>query len=137
MLKRLPQDRLEDESVSAVANFFNSNGWEFNRQSRDKSGIDGEVEIIHGIERSGRLLKCQVKAGTSYITSESEESLRIRVERKYLDHWSQMSAPVLLLFYHPTTRLIFWKAIKEHLQFYPSLLKHSSETCVIVFDKEQ
>lgn len=137
VLKRLPQDQLEDESLGAVAAFFNSNGWEFNRQSRDKSGIDGEVEIVHGVVRTGRLLKCQVKAGASYISSENENYLRIRIERKYLEHWKRMSAPVLVLFYHPDTHVIFWKAIKEHLSSYPNLLKPGIDTCVVVFDKEQ
>jgi hypothetical protein len=137
VLKRLPEDQLEDESLNAVASFFNSQSWEFNRQIRDKSGIDGEVEIVHGIERTGRLLKCQVKAGTSYISSENEDALRIRVETKYLEHWSRMTAPVLLLFYHPTTHQLFWRAIKEHLALHPSLLKQGTDTCVIVFDKNQ
>jgi hypothetical protein len=137
MLKRLPQDRLEDESIGAVASFFNSSGWEFNKQARDKSGIDGEVEIVHGIERTGRLLKCQIKAGTSYISSEGENHLKIRIERKYLEHWAKMSVPVLLLFYHPASRLIFWKAIREFLDLYPSLLAGAGESCVIGFDKDQ
>src|SRR5579863_8931846 len=137
MLKRLPQDRLEDESIGAVASFFNSNEWEFNRQTRDKSGIDGEVEIIHGIERTGRLIKCQIKAGASYISSESENYLRIRIERKYLEHWAKMTAPVLVMFYDPATRLIFWKAIREYLDLYPSLLTRATESCLIGFDKDQ
>jgi len=93
MLKRLPQDQVEDESIAAVTKFFNANKWEFNRQSRDKTGIDGEIEIVHGIERTGRFLKCQVKAGKSYISPESETQLRIRLERKYLEHWQKMSVP--------------------------------------------
>jgi len=48
-----------------------------------------------------------------------------------------MSASVLLLFYHPNTHVIFWKAIKEHLSSYPNLLKADTDTSVIVFDKEQ
>jgi hypothetical protein len=136
MLKRTEQDNLEDQSVTAVHTFFNSNGWEFNRQARDKSGIDGEVEIVHGVERSGRFLKCQVKAGKSYISSETETTLKIRLERKYLEHWAKMNVPVLLFFYHPATHLLFWKAIKEYLAIYPALLTHSSESCVIAFDKE-
>ena len=137
MLKRLPQDQLEDESVNAVSSFLNANKWEFNRQIRDKSGIDGEIEIVRGIERTGRFLKCQIKAGTSYITSETETSLRIRVERRYLEHWGQMSAQVVLFFYHPDTRNIFWKAIKPYLALNPALLISAGETCVISFDKEQ
>jgi Domain of unknown function (DUF4365) len=137
MLKRLPQDKLEDESLAAVADFFNSNGWEFNKQPRDKSGIDGEIEIIHGIERSGKFLKGQVKAGTSYISSENEDRLNVRIERKYLGHWVKMSAPVVVFFYHPVTRVIFWKAIKQYLALYPSLLTRATDSCVITFDKDQ
>jgi len=137
MLKRLPQDQLEDESINAVSSFFNENGWEFNKQARDKSGIDAEIEIIHGVERTGRFLKAQVKAGSSYISSETENLLKIRLERKYLEHWAKMTAPVVLLFYHPDTHEIFWKAMKEHLALYPSILNGAGETCVIPFDKEQ
>jgi Domain of unknown function (DUF4365) len=137
MLKRLPQDKLEDESVNAVASFFNENSWEFNRQTRDNSGIDAEIEIVHGVERTGRFLKAQVKAGTSYISSETENLLKIRLERKYLEHWARMTVPVLLFFYHPDTQLIFWKAIKEYLALNLSILNGAGETCVIPFDKEQ
>jgi len=137
MLKRLPQDQLEDESINAVSSFFNENGWEFNRQARDNSGIDAEIEIIHGVERTGRFLKAQVKAGSSYISSETENLLKIRLERKYLEHWAKMTVPVVLCFYHPDTREIFWKAMKEHLALYPSILNGATESCVIPFDKEQ
>jgi len=137
VLKRLPGDQLEEESLNAVASFFNSQSWEFNRQTRDKSGIDGEVEVVRGIERTGRFLKCQVKAGTTYISSENENTLRIKVEKKYLEHWSRMTAPVLLLFYHPVTHELFWRAIKEHLDLYSNLLKQGTEACVIIFDKDQ
>lgn len=136
-LKRTPQDQLEDESINAVASFFNDNGWEFNKQARDKSGIDAEIEIIHGVERTGRYLKSQVKAGNSYISSETENLLKIRVERKYLEHWLKMTAPVVLFFYHPGTGQIFWKAVKEHLALNPSVLKSATETCLIPFDKER
>ena len=137
MLKRLPQDQLEDQSVAAVMNFFNHNKWQFAQQPRDKSGIDGEIEIVHGIERTGRFLKFQIKAGLSYISSESGNHLKVKIERKYLEHWAKMTLPVLLFFYHPTTQTIFWKAIKEYLVLYPSLLTRESETCTLTFDKEQ
>jgi hypothetical protein len=137
MLKRTPQDQLEDESINAVSSFFNENGWEFNRQTRDKSGIDAEIEIIHGVERTGRYLKSQIKAGNSYISSETENILKIRVERKYLEHWQKMSAPVVLFFYYPDTRQIFWKAVKEHIELNPSILNGATETWVIPFDKER
>ena len=136
-LKRLPQDNLEDESIIAVESFFNKQGWQFVRQTRDKSGIDGEIEIVSGIVRSGRFFKCQVKAGRSYITSESEDQIGIRVEYRYLEHWVQLNFPVFLFFYHPDTRNIYWKAIKEYVRSEPHLLQRSAATCTIRFDKER
>jgi len=123
--------------MNAVGSFFNDNGWEFNRQARDKSGIDAEIEIIHGVERTGRYLKSQIKAGKSYISSETESLLKVKIERKYLEHWQKMTAPVVLFFYHPDTGQIFWKAVKEHLAMNLSVLKGATETCLIPFDKER
>lgn len=136
-LKRLPQDNLEDESIIAVESFFNRHNWQFTRQIRDKSGIDGEVEVVNGIVRSARFFKCQVKAGRSYISSESEEQIGIRVERKYIEHWVKGNFPVILFFYHPDTKSVFWKAVKEYVRSEPQLLTRSAASCTVRFDKER
>lgn len=136
MLKRPPTDRLEETSILAVQRFFNENGWEYAPQPRDKTGIDGQLEIIDGVRRTGLLFRCQVKSGHSYITSETEDVLRIRIERKYLEHWSEMTGPVLLFFYHPDRR-IFWKAVKEYIRAHPNLLKKTTEHLQVVFDKDK
>ena len=136
MLKRLPQDQLEDESVNAVSSFLNANKWEFNRRIGEKSGIDGEIEIVRGIERTGRFLKCQIKAGTSYITSETETSLRIRVERRYLEHWGQMSAQVVL-FLSPGHAQHFLESYKALSRAQSRTVNKCWRDFVISFDKEQ
>jgi hypothetical protein len=136
MLKRPPTDRLEETSILGVQNFFNENGWEYTPQPRDKTGIDGQLEIIEGIRRTGLLSRCQVKSGQSYVTSETEDLLRIRVEHKYLEHWSGMTGPVLLFFYHQDKR-IYWKAVKEYLRAHPNLLGKPTEHLQVIFDKDK
>ena len=136
MLKRPPTDRLEETSILAVQGFFNMNGWEYAPQARDKTGIDGQLEIIEGMRRTGLLFRCQVKAGQSYVTSESEDLLRIRIERKYLEHWAGMTGPVLLFFYHQNGS-IYWKAVKEYLRAHPGLLEKPTEHLPVIFDKDK
>jgi hypothetical protein len=109
LLKKLPQDQLEDESIAAVSTICRALNWDFNVQVKDKSGIDAEIEVVNGIVRTGLFLKCQLKAGKSYISSETEEALRIRVESKYLQHWYQSNVQIVLLFYHPIDKTVFWK----------------------------
>ena len=136
-LKRLPQDRLEGESFTFLESFFNEHNWEFSRQARDKSGIDAELEVVSGVKRSGKFLKCQLKAGRSYVTSESEDEIRIRVQRKYLEHWRDGNFSVLLFFYDPTTKRAWWKAIREYLKAEPSTLRGISKDCIVRFRKEE
>ncbi len=136
-LKRLPQDRLEGESFSFLESFFNEQNWEFARQTRDKSGIDAELEVVSGVKRSGKFLKCQIKAGRSYVSSESEEEIRIRVQRKYLEHWRDGNFSVLLFFYDPTSKRAWWKAIKEYLKAEPGTLRGVSKDCIVRLRKEE
>jgi hypothetical protein len=136
-LKRLPQDRLEGESFSFLENFFNEHNWEFARQARDKSGIDAELEVVSGVKRSGKFLKCQIKAGRSYVSSESEDEIRIRVQRKYLEHWRDGNFSVLLFYYDPTSKRAWWKAIREYLKAEPGTLRGVSKDCIVRLRKEE
>lgn len=136
MLKKLPQEQLEDESIAAVSTICRSRNWDFNPQTRDKYGIDAEIEVVHGIARTGTFLKCQLKAGKSYVSSETDELLRVRIESKYLHHWYQSNVQIALLFYHPIERSVFWKDIRDYLRQYPSLLSGTQETRIVDFHKK-
>jgi hypothetical protein len=136
VLKKLPQDQLEDESIAAVSTICRALNWDFNVQVKDKSGIDAEIEVVNGIVRTGLFLKCQLKAGKSYISSETEEALRIRVESKYLLHWYQSNVQIVLLFYHPINKAVFWKDIRDYLRVHPNLLVGTPETRIVEFHKK-
>lgn len=136
MLKKLPQELLEDESIAAVSTICRALNWDFNVQAKDKSGIDAEVEVVNGIVRTGLFLKCQLKAGKSYISSETEEALRVRVESKYLRHWYHSNVQIALLFYHPIDKTVFWKDIRDYLRVHLNLLAGTQETRIVEFHKK-
>lgn len=136
MLKKLPQEQLEDESIAAVSTICRAHNWDFALQAKDKSGIDAEIGIVHGVSRTGLFLKCQLKAGRSYISSETDEVLRVRIESKYLRHWHQSNVQIALFFYEPLTQSVFWKDIRDHLRIHPGLLTGTQETRIVEFHKK-
>lgn len=137
LLKRLPSDQLEEESKIVLKSVINQGGWKPVELSDDKFGIDGEVRLVHGVEYTGRGFKYQLKAGKSYVTKDTTEALRIRVERKYVDMWLAMPEPVVLFFYHPFTKLIYWKAVQPFFRVQSGLLKKAGESIVVPFDKKR
>lgn len=136
MLKKLPSENCEDESIAAVSTICRSRNWDFNTQVRDRSAIDAEIEVVHGTSRTGIFLKCQLKAGRSYISSETDEVLRIRIETKYLQHWHQSNVPIVLLFYEPLSQTVYWKDIRDYLRIHATLLTGTQEKRIIEFHKK-
>jgi hypothetical protein len=61
--------------------------------------------------------------------------VRVRVEKKYVELWQKMNLPVLLLFYHPDTRAIYWKSVQDYLKCDPGIIKKGSDNVVFPFDK--
>lgn len=137
-LKRPLSQQLQEESFNAIHKIINDDmNCQFRSLTPDNSGIDCEIELVERGNMSAKLIKGQIKAGKSYIYSENERIIKVRLEKKYLDHWKAMNLPVILFFYHPDTKKTYWKSIKEYLIIEPKLLKKLSETIVIPFDKDR
>ncbi len=106
MLKRHPSGQLEEESKLALHQLVNSANHQDVSYSRDNFGIDGEVRLVHGVEHTGKGFKYQLKAGPNYISSENQEVVRLKVERKYVHQWHKMistefSSDVMRLYDQP------------------------------------
>src|ERR1700685_4795660 len=133
MLKKLPQEQLEEASIAEVSGICRTHNWDFTPQTKNKPGIDTEINIAHGIARTGLFLKCQLKAGRSYISSETDEVLRVRIESKYLTHWYDSNVQLALFFSEPLTQSVYWKDIRDHLRAHPNLLRGNQATSIIEF----
>jgi hypothetical protein len=136
MLIRPPTEQLKEESELALHQLVNSANHQNVPYSRDNFGIDGEVRLVHGIEHTGKGFKYQLKAGSSYVSSENQEVVRVKVERKYILLWRKMSEPVVLIFYHPVSKVLYWKAIQPFLNVFRELLRKETANIIIPFHKE-
>ncbi len=136
MLKRLPQDQLETESKLELGKAINQQGWKLVELSDDKFGIDGEVQIVEAYQYTGKSFRFQLKAGKSYISSEDQEIFKLRVEKKYVQHWMKIPEPIVIFFYHPS-KTLYWKAIQPYFRKFASELKKESANVLIVIDKER
>jgi hypothetical protein len=135
MLKRLPQDQLETESKLMLAASINQHNWKLVEFSDDKFGIDGDVQIIKGYQYTGKSFRFQLKAGKSYISSESEEIVKLKIERKYVLHWMKMPEPVVVFYYHPS-KTLYWKVVQPYFSKFPGELKKETGNVLVVMDKQ-
>src|SRR5437016_2154766 len=135
VLKRPQAQQLQKESILAVETVVNEMNCEFRRHESDNAGIDGEIDLVKALAFEGKLLKTQIKAGRSYISSEKQDHVRIKVERKYVELWSVMNVPVILLFYHPVSKALYWKSVQDYLKCDPGVLKRQTKSVIFPFDK--
>jgi hypothetical protein len=134
-LKRPPSQKLQVESILAIKTIVNEMNCEYRTFDPDNAGIDGEIDLVKGGNFEGRPLKAQVKAGTSYISSERQDLVRVKVEKKYAEYWASMEIPVILLFYHPDTKAVYWKSVQDYLRLDPNILRKKSNNVIFPFDK--
>lgn len=134
-LKRPQTQKLQIESIVAITAIVNEMNCEFRRLEPDNAGIDGEIDLVKDGVFEGKSLKVQIKAGKSYITSEKQDAVRVWVEKDYVEFWAKMNVPVLILFYHPETKAIYWKSVQDYLKLDSNLLKKKSSHVVFPFDK--
>lgn len=136
-LRRPRTQQLQVESFLAVQTVVNSMNCEFKRIEPDNSGIDAEIELVRNLIFEGQILKAQIKAGHSYISSETKDHIRVKVETKYVEHWQKMNVPVVLIFYYPDTKTIYWKSVKEYLKCDPKILRSDKSVVIFPFDKKR
>ena len=134
-LKRPATQKLQVESILAIKTIVNEMNCEYRTFDPDNAGIDGEIDLVKDGNFEGKTLKAQVKAGKSYISSERQDLVRVKVEKKYAEYWESMEIPVILLFYHPDTKAVYWKSVQDYLRLDPNILKKKSKNAIFPFDK--
>lgn len=136
-LRRPRTQQLQVESFLAVQTVVNNMNCEFKRIEPDNSGIDAEIELVRNLIFQGQIVKAQIKAGHSYISSETKDHIRVKVEKKYVEHWQRMNVPVLLIFYNPDSKVLYWKSVKEYLKCDPKIIRRDKSLVIFPFDKKR
>lgn len=134
-LIRPPTVKVEEEGVLAIKGLVNQMNCQYRDLQPDNAGIDGEIEIVENNRFTGKIIKCQIKAGKSYILRETKSTLKIRFEKKHIEQWLNLNVPIVVMFYHPSSKITYWKAVKEY--FTSNVSQFTSESVPIIFDKVQ
>ncbi len=103
----------ERQGVAALAAFFAKNGWYFREQFTHDWGIDAHVEIVRGGAPTGELIALQIKAGKSYFSNETDDSVPFPSDEKHIRYWTEHSMPVVVVLFHPETQQMYWQHISK------------------------
>ncbi len=96
-------------------------------------GIDGEIELVEDRAATAKVIKVQVKSGTSYFRKEDQRSFEVHVAKDDLEYWTRANNPVLLAVYHPDRDLIY----AVHVQAYAHACPECLDSGAIKFDKTE
>jgi len=98
--------------VNAVGLAVSKLGWSFHPNSSPEYGIDGEIEVVEGERRSGKILKVQIKSGHSWFKESTPLGFIYRGDDPHIRYWLGHAVPVLIMLHDPTTELTYWENIE-------------------------
>jgi hypothetical protein len=86
-------------------------GWLFRSQPTEDYGIDAHAEVVDGEDVWGRLLALQIKSGTSWFGEPGPGGWWFRPDAKHVRYWLKHSLPVVVVLYHPLTKVCYWQLV--------------------------
>lgn len=116
MKKRNPKAQTEKKGVTHVRQVTNDAGHIFREVLEEDLGIDGHIEVCRDNEPTGVVVGLQIKAGESYIRSETPEAFTYYPKVDDLKYWSKYSLPLFLVIYRPCERKAYWVDIKRYFK---------------------
>ncbi len=88
-------------------------GWLFRDQPTEDYGIDAHAEVVDGENVRGRLLALQVKSGESWFKETAPEGWWFRPDSEHVQYWTNHCLPVVVVLFHPVTRLCHWQLVNR------------------------
>lgn len=109
-------DATSRAGIHSVGLEFERMGWIFREQPTSDFGIDGQIEPRDPKtgRGTGRLVGCQIKAGKSYFSEETETAFIYRGTAEHLSYWLGHSLPVIVVLCDLDASRCYWQAINEH-----------------------
>jgi hypothetical protein len=87
----------------------------------DDVGIDGEIELGQLGAATGRLIKVQVKTGTSYIANPKGQRFDFLAKPDDLEYWKNANIPVILVVFDPEAEEGYWKPVQKYVAENPEV----------------
>lgn len=103
----------ERVGIAAVQKAVAEAGGFFRELPLPDEGIDAQIEWADEKGRpNGRLVAVQVKSGTSYFKTETEDGWRYSIKKSSLEYWGRYALPVVLVLYDPDEDCAYWQVVR-------------------------
>jgi Domain of unknown function (DUF4365) len=103
----------ERVGIAAVQKAVAEAGGFFRELPLPDEGIDAQIEWADDEGRpNGRLVAVQVKSGSSYFNSATEDGWRYSLKKSNLEYWGKYALPVILVLYDPDSDRAYWQVVR-------------------------
>src|SRR5438034_3219332 len=100
MVKKFnPKRKAANQGVAYVQRIVDEMDCVWRPTPNDDVGLDGEIELGKDGAATARLLKVQVKSGSSYIRNSTGTSFDFYASSADLSYWKDANLPVILVVY--------------------------------------
>src|SRR5216683_1775144 len=117
-----PKRKPANQGVAYVQRIVDEMDCVWRPTPNDDVGLDGEIELGKGGAASAKLVKVQVKSGSSYIRNPTGTSFDFYASSQDLRYWNDANVPVILVVYDPAKGEGCWKPIQQYLKENPGPL---------------
>jgi hypothetical protein len=117
-----PKRKPANQGVAYVQKIVDEMDCVWRATPNDDVGLDGEIELGKDGAATARLLKVQVKSGSSYIRNPTGKSFDFFANSNDLTYWNASNVPVVLVVFDPVTGEGYWKSIQQYLKEHPGPL---------------
>jgi hypothetical protein len=85
------------------------------RQDEGAPGIDSIIDIFRKSKKTGWIIYVQVKSGSSFLKSETDDTFVVRAEAEDTEYWSQLKVPVVFVWCDTSKKRprLFWAHINK------------------------
>jgi hypothetical protein len=113
MPKVLQSDHVSRRGIAKIASVCAEMGYLWRETNSSDVGLDGEIEIVESGKATGKIIKVQSKAGSSYIRGTNGSKFRVYVDVEHCDYWAGVINPVIAIIYDPQIDAAYWIDIKK------------------------
>jgi hypothetical protein len=117
-----PKRKAANQGVTYVQSVVDEMDCVWRPTPNDDVGLDGEIELGKDGAATARLVKVQVKSGSSYIKNSTGAGFEYYAGPEDLGYWNAANLPVILVVYDPVKGEGYWKHIQQYLKENPGTL---------------
>lgn len=109
-----PNQFKEKEGLNTVATIVNRMGCTWRPTPNDDYGIDGEIEINKDGAPTGKIMKVQIKSGSSYVKNLTTTKFDFYADEDDVEYWIGSNIPVILIIVDRSHNIRHWINIKDY-----------------------